>query len=175
MSDDPAPVISSDDDAEEMRSSARELVHEAVTMALYVSLSLLAVLLALPSSVEESSPQLALTVALTAVALVLAHQVAFRLSTRLLNRGLLNDESLRLLGAQTIGGISVAALAALPVLLFGAQGLLLSAAILIILVAVVGYVTARSVPVSRLRALLYVGLVVIVVGLVLAVKSLVGH
>ncbi len=176
MSDDPtAPVTSGTRDVDTPASSMREVIHEAVTMALYVSLSLLAVLLATPTSVEESSPQLALTVFLTAVALVLAHQVAFRLSTRLLNRGLIDEGSLRLLVAQVIGGISVAALAALPVLLFGTDGLRVSAVLLIILVAVVGYITARSVPVGRLRAVLYVGVVVLAVGLVLAVKSLVGH
>ena len=74
-----------------------------------------------------------------------------------------------------VGGLAVAALAALPVLLFGADGLRISAVLLILLVAVVGYVTARSVPVSRPRALLYVGFVVLVVGLVLVLKSLVGH
>lgn len=155
--------------------STHEALREAVTMALYVSLSLLAVLLATPRSVEESSPELALTVALTAVALVLAHQIAFRLSTRLLNRGLLDSESLRLLGAQTFGGVSVVVLAAVPVLVLGAPGLRVSSALLILLVATVGYLTARSVPVSRPRALLYVGVVVMAVVLLLAVKSLIGH
>ncbi len=144
-------------------------------MALYISLSLLAVLIATPTSAEESSTQLAVTVALTAIALILAHQVAFRLSTRLLNRGLLDNDSLRLLGAQAAGGIAVVVLATVPILVLGASGLRIAAALLITLVAVVGYVTARSVPVSRTRALLYVGVVVFAVGLVLVVKALVGH
>lgn len=144
-------------------------------MALYVSLSLLAVLLATPTSAGESSTRLALTVALTAVGLVLAHQVAFRLSTRLLNRGLLDAGSVRLLAAQAAGGLGVAALASVPVLLFGPTGLRVSAVLLTLLVALAGYLAARSVPVSRSRAMLYVAVVVVVVGLVLTVKSLVGH
>ena len=155
--------------------TALEVLREAVTMALYISLSLLAVLIATPTSAEESSTQLAVTVALTAIVLILAHQVAFRLSTRLLNRGLLDNDSLRLLGAQAAGGIAVVVLATVPILVLGASGLRIAAALLITLVAVVGYVTARSVPVSRTRALLYVGVVVFAVGLVLVVKALVGH
>ena len=43
------------------------------------------------------------------------------------------------------------------------------------LVAVVGYVAARSVPVSRLRAILYMAGVVLAVAVVLWLKLLVGH
>ncbi|MGA8046953.1 MAG: hypothetical protein WCA30_11885 [Dermatophilaceae bacterium] len=41
--------------------------------------------------------------ALTALGLVLAHQLAFRLSTRLLNRGVLDPDSLVILKAQLLG------------------------------------------------------------------------
>lgn len=164
-----------DPDVEEPGRQAPEITHEAVTMALYISLSLLAVLVATPGTDADSAPRLALTVALTAIALILAHQVAFRLSTRLLHRGLLAADSLRLLGAQAIGGLSVVVVATLPIVIFGAAGLRIATVLLIALMGVVGYVAARSVPVSRPRALLYVGVVILAVGLVLAVKGLVGH
>jgi hypothetical protein len=47
--------------------------------------------------------------------------------------------------------------------------------LLLAFVAVVGYVTARSVPVSRPRALAYVMIVVVVTLVVIWVKSLVPH
>lgn len=144
-------------------------------MALYISLSLLAVLLATPTPSEESATELALTVGLTAVALVIAHQVAFRLSTRLTHHGRLDEKSLQLLGAQAAGGFGVAVLATVPILVFGPSGLRVSAVLRLLLVALVGYLSARSVPVSRARALVYVGIVVVVVALVLILKGLVGH
>ena len=66
-------------------------------------------------------------------------------------------------------------LAVVPVLVLGAGALPVSMALLLLFVMVVGYAVARSAPASRLRSLAYVGGVVVLVGLVLAVKSLVGH
>ena len=174
MTADEPPVAHGPAAAEAPRED-REAFREAVTMALYVSLSLLAVLLATPASAVESRTGLAFTIGLTAVGLLLAHQVAFKMSSRLVNRGLLDDETVRLLGAQTAGGLAVAVIAVLPVLLLGSGGLLVSALLLVGIVAVVGYATARSSGRSPLRSLAYVAGVVVVVGLVLAVKGFVGH
>ena len=153
----------------------REWWREAVTMALYVSLSLLAVLVALPPGTELSQTDLAVTVLITAVALLLAHQVAFRLSTRLVNKGLLDEAGVRLLSAQSAGGLATAAVASLPVFLLGPEGIRVSEFLLLAFVAATGYRAARSIPASRVRALGYVAFVVVVVLLVLGVKSLVGH
>jgi hypothetical protein len=144
-------------------------------MALYVSLSLLAVLLAAPSGTDESRVRLALTVGLTAIGLLLAHQVAFRMSTRLVNRGEVDTETARLLAAQSVGGLAVAVLAVVPVLLFGAAGLRVAELLLLGVVAFVGYLTARVKATSRIRSLGYVLGVVAMVGVVLVVKSLAGH
>lgn len=141
-------------------------------MAVYVSLSLLAVLIAIPPGAGGSS---ALTVFLTAIALMLAHQVAFRVSSRLVNRGVLDAESLRLLGAQTVGGLAAAVVAAVPVALFGASGGDVAEFVLLAFIAATGYRAARSVPASRPRSLGYVAILVVVVVAVLMVKSLVGH
>jgi hypothetical protein len=146
-------------------------------MALYISFSLLAVLLATPTGyVEESRVEVATTLALTALGLVLAHQLAFRLSTRLLNRGVLDEQSLAILRAQLVGGLPVVAVAAVPVLLFGgAIGLLVSELLLLAIVAAVGFVTARSAGASTRRAVLNVVAVIVVVGALLAFKVAIGH
>lgn len=116
-----------------------------------------------------------LTILVTAIALLLAHQLAFRMSTRLVNRGLLDDAGRRLLAAQLAGGLATAVVAALPVLLFGAEGVVVSELLLLAFVAMTGYRTARSVPTSRTRALGYVAVIIVAVIGVLLVKSLVGH
>jgi hypothetical protein len=152
-----------------------EWFHEAVTMALYIGLSLLAVLVAQPPQAQNSESHLWLTILITSVALLLAHQVAFRLSSRLVNKGLLDPGALRLLAAQSAGGLFAGLLAALPVLLFGSAGVLISEGLILALVAATGYRAARLVPTSRWRALLYVGALVVVVAVVLAVKSLAAH
>lgn len=153
----------------------REWLREAVTMSLYVSLSLLAVLVALPPGASLGDRHLALTILLTAVALLLAHQVAFRLSTRLINRGLLDDEGRRMLSAQVAGGLITGVVAAAPVFLFGAGAIRLTEFLVLAFVAATGYRAARSVPTSRTKALAYVAFVVLVVLAVLFVKSLVAH
>ncbi len=146
-------------------------------MALYLSISLLAVLVATPSGeAGHGRVRTAGIVFLTAVGLLLAHQVAFRMSTRLLTAGLLDEESLRILGAQTLGGLPVAVAASLPVLLVGGTaGVLVGELALLAVVAGVGYASSRRSGASRLRALLYVGGVVVVVAGVLALKLAVGH
>ena len=166
--------MTSPDGPEEDREAV-EVVREAVTMALYISLSLLAVLTALPTSMEAAAPNVALTVGLTAIGLVLAHQVAFRMSTRLVSHGRIDPGASRLLGAQLLGGAAVTVVAVLPLVVFGSDAMPVSFALLLSFVGVVGYVAARSVPMSRAKALGYVAMVVVVVAGVLAVKSLVGH
>lgn len=161
---------------DEEERERNEVVREAVTMALYVSLSQLAVLTALPRDQATEDATLAWTIALTSVGLVLAHQIAFRMSSRLISKGsVLEPIAPRILRAQLLGGVVVTLLAVVPVLVLGAGALPVSMALLLLFVMVVGYAVARSAPASRLRSLVYVGGVVVLVGLVLAVKSLVGH
>ena len=153
-----------------------EVVREGVTMALYVSLSQLAVMAALPTKEASTDSKLWLTVALTSVGLVLAHQVAFRMSSRLVAPGsTLEPLAPRLLRAQLLGGAAVTALAAVPILVFGPAAYRWSMGLLLLFVMIVGYLVARSAPYSRLRSLLYVGVVALTVILVLEVKSLVNH
>jgi hypothetical protein len=156
---------------------AHQRVHEGVTMALYISLSLLAVLVALPSNLAPGSfATPALTIFLTSVGLILAHTLAFRISTRLVHRGQLTAANVELLSAQLIGGLAVTVVAVTPVLLIGGpDGVRASELLLLAFIAVVGYVAARSIPVSRSRALAYMIVVVALTLVVLWVKNLVQH
>lgn len=145
-------------------------------MALYQSLSLLAVLLATPSpSADDANVTVAISVFLTGLGLLLAHHIAFRLSTRMVNHGVLSPESLRLLAAQTKGGMPIVVGAAVPPLLLGADlGTTVSEILLLLLVVAVGYRAVRQ-AIDRRRALLYlVGLTVTIVAL-MGLKTAVGH
>jgi len=164
------------DDATTVGGLRAEAVREGLTMALYVSLSLLAVILATPVPADPRDASPARTVALVAVGLVLAHVVAFRLSERLVHRGVFTKEGGELLAAQLVGGAVIAIAAAAPIALFGGDpGLRIAALTLLGFIAFVGYATARSAMVSRIRALAYVGAVLAVALGVLVVKGLVGH
>lgn len=146
-----------------------------MTMALYISLSLLAVLVASPAQHEPSGTTAAVTLVVTSLGLVLAHHVAFRLSSRLVDKGLVTTESLELLGAQMSGALSVSAAAALPLLVFGDDtGRILSEVLLLVFVAGVGYRAVRQ-SAGPGRSILYVGGLVVAVGIVVAVKTAVGH
>ncbi|HEY7847371.1 MAG TPA: hypothetical protein VIC83_04155 [Candidatus Limnocylindria bacterium] len=157
----------------ERAANRRERIREGVTMALYIALSLLAVMFALPASVTASeSGSHASVLFWTSIGLLIAHQLAFRLSARLAH-GKLASEHVELLAAQLIGGLAVTAIAEVPLLLIGGQaGLLVAELALITFIAVVGYVAARGVPMSRTRALLFVAGVVALTLLVIGVKNL---
>jgi hypothetical protein len=154
-----------------------ELIREAMTMALYLSMSLLAVLVTITDVIPDGDNrwQAAGTILVTALGLLLAHHVAFRLSSRLVNEGLLTQESRTALKAQAYGGGLVAVIATVPVLLFGEpDGEEAATLVLLAFVAWVGYRSARK-RTSRLRSALYVLVVVGAVTLVLVVKLAVGH
>ena len=163
-------------DAHDSGAYDAELIHEAITMALYVSLSLIAVLIALPIvGDEDNRVQAAITVMVTAVGLVLAHHVAFRLSTRLVNGGLLTPESVRALKAQALGGLPVAVIAAIPVFLFGEDiGEDVAIFLLLAFVALMGYRSARYTS-GKARSFLYVCGLVGVISVVMLVKLIAGH
>lgn len=142
-------------------------------MALYIALSLLAVMFALPASVSSAAgASHAGILFVTSIGLLIAHQLAFRLSARLAH-GTLPSEHAELLAAQLIGGLAVTLVAVIPVLLIGsATGLLIAELALITFIAVVGYIAARGIPMSRARALLYMAGVVALTLVVIGVKNL---
>jgi hypothetical protein len=157
----------------ERAANRTERIREGVTMALYIALSLLAVMFALPASIapSDAGTHAALLFA-TSIGLLIAHQLAFRLSARLAH-GKLASEHLELLAAQLVGGLAVTVVAVVPVLLIGGTTALLIAELaLISFIAVVGYIAARGIPLSRPRALLYVAGVVALTLVVIGVKNL---
>lgn len=160
------------DHADGMRSEA---VREAVSMALYQSLSLLAVLLATPEpDADRAGGAIALTVALTGIGLLLAHTIAFRLSSRLMSSGDLTPEARRLVGAQLRGALPVVVVAALPPLFWGSTGLIVSEALLLLFVAVTGYLAVRQGH-SRVRSLVYLAGLLVMIVLLMVIKTAVGH
>ena len=128
---------------------------------------------ALPVSVASAAgASHAAILFVTSIGLLIAHQLAFRLSARLAH-GKLASEHLELLAAQLIGGMAVTVVAVVPVLVIGGQaGLLIAELALITFIAVVGYIAARGIPVSRVRALLYVAGVVALTLVIIGVKNL---
>ena len=177
MTSDPSDSAIDANPAEETAGTAheRELMREALTMALYVSLSLLAVLLAMPVAAQDNRWQAGLIVLATTLGLVLAHHVAFRLSTKLVNGGLLTPESVHAMKAQALGGLPVAVIAALPVFVLGEDpGEVVSELILLAFVSLVGYRSARFTS-GKARSLLYVCGLVLVVAAILGVKFVAGH
>ena len=160
---------------DEGRRQAR--VREGLTMALYIGLSLLAVMVALPRNVTAAlEPHPAVALFLTSISLLIAHQLAFRLSARLAHQGAIGAEHLDLLAAQVVGGLAVTAVAVVPVLLFeGRTGIVIAELALLAFIAVVGYASARTVHVSRVRASLSVLGVIALVLVVLGIKEVVHH
>lgn len=152
-------------------------VREGLTMALYIGLSLLAVMVALPRNVTAAlDPHPAVTLFLTSISLLIAHQLAFRLSARLAHQGALGAEHLDLLAAQVVGGLAVTTVAVVPVLLFeGTTGVVIAELALLTFIGAVGYASARTIHVSRARALLSVLGVIALVLVVLAIKELVHY
>jgi hypothetical protein len=153
-----------------------EVLREGATMALYVSLSLLAVMVALPKDVAPaSSDSPAAVIFFTSLGLLLAHQLAFRISAQLAHRGLLS-EHLEILGAHLAGGALVTAIAVVPVLVIGGPaGVVVSELALLGFIAVVGYLAARSVPLGRIRSLVYVAGVVALTLAILWIETFVDH
>jgi hypothetical protein len=160
-------------DQAEADETTRSAVREGVTMALYVAISLLAVLIGLPAGTLTEPVR---EIFFTALGLLMAHTIAFQLSARFTRQGQLIADHARRLGAQLVGGLSVTALAIVPVYLSpDAMGVALAELLLLGLVALTGYAAARSIPISRIRAVAYVVGVVVATLAVLWVKLLVGH
>ena len=172
---DETPVRADSTSRDEGQRQAR--VREGLTMALYIGLSLLAVMVALPRNVTATlEPHPAVALFLTSISLLIAHQLAFRLSARLAHQGALGAEHLDLLAAQVVGGLAVTAVAVIPVILFeGRTGVVIAELALLAFIAAVGYASARTIHVSRVRALLSVLGVIALVLVVLWIKELVHH
>ena len=145
-------------------------------MALYIGLSLFAVLMAMPSDLMSSMVESPATLLfLTSLGLLVAHWFAFQLSAQLTHRGRVAREHVDLLAAQVVGGLAVTAVVFVPVLVLGEAGVTVAMVALLTFIALVGYGAARMIPLTRVRAGLYVAAVIGVALGVLGFRSLVGH
>lgn len=162
--------------ATESHAERLELAREAVMMAVYVSLSLLAVVFVTPIDSGTSRLEHAVSIFLTALGLVVADMVAFTIANRLIYSGDLDHLTPRVRAAQALGGLSVAVLATIPVLLLplDVSGKI-DFALLGLLIAGTGFWALRRTGASLLAATGYVvGLAAVVLG-VIALKVLTHH
>jgi hypothetical protein len=152
-----------------------ELRKEAFTMALYVAICLLAALAAVSESTAEN--HVFEIVWGTTVGLALAHWFAFRVSARLVAAGAIRRHDALAALAQLLGAVAVALLATVPALILPASvELEVVAVVLACFIAVVGYLVSRSSGASRMRSVIYGGLLLLVAGIVVVVKiTLTGH
>ena len=148
---------------------------EGVTMAIYINLSLLAVLLVIPENSDQTRIQLVVFILASTLGLLLAHQVAFRLSSKFVNKGETHHNLSRLLLAQGAGAASAAALASVPVLIFGESGIWVSESLLLAFVCLIGFLASRSGGASIMRAIGYVAFLIVIVTALIVFKTVANH
>lgn len=163
--------------AEELDEHRREIVKEAMTMALYVAICLLAALaVAAEADVDHRRTVLAVIWG-TSLGLAVAHWFAFRLSTRIVAAGAVPRSEAELAVAQLFGSVAVAVLATIPALLVDGPDAEFSATgwILVAFIALVGFFVARGSGASAVRSIVYGVTVTIVAAAVVLVKNALGH
>lgn len=150
------------------------VIRESITMGLYITISLLGVL-------TVQSPGGATTAVLTVVwgttiGLALAHWLAFHLTARLFAGAELPSHDRRTMAGQALAAITVAALASVPIVLLGGDGLALARTVLAGLVGLFAFGAARRHGGGVGRALLY-GFVVTLIATAVALSKylLTGH
>ncbi len=153
----------------------RELLREGVSMALYVSLTLLAALIAIPSDDIPGTVGTAAIIWGGAAGLSLAHWLAFDLAARLYGAEQL-DRLHRLGGPVSVAAaLTVALIVSIPIV-FAPDDIASEVAIcvLALLVAVAGFGVGRRSGAGLLRSLVGGAAVLVVAGVVVAVKIAVG-
>ena len=150
---------------------------EAITMALYVAVCLLAALIALGDPAEGHHVRAIGLVWGTAVGLALAHLFAFRLAARWISGGTLSADDSSAALAQLAGAVFVAALATVPIVLFGPSlEFDLVRLVLAALIGGTGFAAARGAGASRARAVLAgVGVLLVAVAVAVTKNYIGGH
>ena len=146
-------------------------------MALYVAVCLLAALIALGEDAEHGHVRAFGLVWGTTIGLALAHAFAFRVSARLGEEGRLGRHDAHIVVAQLAGAAFVAAIATLPIVLFGATNEFdVVRTVLGIFIGTMGYAVARLTGTSRLRSLIYGGFVLLFAITIAILKNVLsGH
>lgn len=163
--------------AAEHEAHRRTLAREMLASALYVALVLLAALIAVPDDRLPSDTDMVRLMLGTAVGLLLAHWLAFRLAARITAEdGGWTPSAAQEAGAQLIGGLAVAVLAAAPFLVMdGPAARVGSLLVLAALPAVTGCLIARLRGRSWVFAITAGGLVLALAVGVVALKNTLGH
>lgn len=154
----------------------RELAREAVTMALYVSLTLLAALIALPSDDVPGTVRTAALLWGGAAGLALAHWLAFDIAARLYRSEHL-DRLHRLGGPVALAAaLAVATVTSVPILLAPDDiASELAICILAAILATAGFGVGRRSGAGPLRSLAGGLIVLVVAGVVVAIKIAIDH
>jgi hypothetical protein len=155
----------------------RVVAREFFAAALYMALVLLAALVTVPQERLPDDSTLVATLVGTAVGLVLAHWLAFRLAAHLTaDGGFWMASAAREAGAQVLGGLTVALVAAAPFLVLeGSEALQFSLILLAALPAVTGLAIARLRGLAWVRSVVTAAVVLGLAVLVVVVKSALGH
>ena len=152
-------------------------VRESITMALYVAICLLAALAVVSAEEAEHQGTVLKLVWGTTVGLALAHWLAFRMATRLTSSNRFEREDATAAGFQVAGATAVAVAATIPVLLFdGERELTATRFVIAAVLALAGYLAARSGSAGPVRSLLYgAGAFVAALGVALVKNAFSGH
>jgi len=155
-------------------------VRDGTQMMLYVSVVLIAELAALPSKDDSGGIagwELLAIVWGTAIGLALAHWFAFTVASAVASDdGRVTRDDVWLMGAQVAGATIVALVDTIPVLLFSAEGEVRVAIFgPAILIGFAGYHISRQSSRSRVAAITFGGIVLVVGLTVAALKNLLHH
>ena len=157
-----------------LRTAPERVWRDATAMMLYVSVVLLAELVALPK--EVIGWELVAIVWGTAIGLVVAHTFAFQVATHGMSGGWLRGDDRDEVLLELTGVAVVAAIASIPVMLFGDSvqhtgvSLTISATI-----AAIAYFVERLNDHSRTASLAFSALALLMAMLVAAVKAVLVH
>jgi hypothetical protein len=145
-------------------------------MILYLSLVLLAVLAILPSDEARRGLTVAGAIWATVIGLTAVHWFAFRVANRLFTGGRLDRETIAAGKAQLAAALSVAFVTTVPIVLVPDRAALsISAGILSLIIAAIGYAIGRRRGKSRIRAI-GTGLTILAFGWgCVLVKAALGH
>jgi hypothetical protein len=154
-----------------------ELRKEASVMAMYVAVCLLAALIALGEDADHGHVRAFGLVWGTTLGLALAHAFAFRVSARLVAGGKFSRADAQIVLAQLTGATFVAAIATLPVVVFGSTAEFdVVRTVLSVFIGAMGYAVGRLSGAGRTRSLMYGGAVLLLAMVIAVIKNILsGH
>jgi nucleoside permease NupC len=126
---------------------------EATVMVLYLAVVLLAVLTILPTEQGEQGLTVAAAIWATVIGLATAHWFAFRVANKLFATGRLDRETIGSVKAQLVAALAVALVTTVPIVVVpDRMAINVSAGILSLIIAAIGYALGRRRGRGRFRA-----------------------